>query len=56
MRSSKRKERHLQEVVAAGDETHKRALKSMKGSGDIPLPAMGWYKDTKRDFAALPED
>lgn len=49
-------DKHLKEVVAAGDEAHKDALKDMKGRWKNPIKGMGWYKNTKREFAALPED
>ena len=52
----KAQDSHLKEVVAGGDETHKDALKSMKGRWRNPISGMGWYKKMKRDFAALPED
>jgi len=47
---------HLNEVVAAGDETHEGALKTMKGRWKHPIAGMAWYRSTKREFAALPED
>ena len=47
---------HLKEMVAGGDDTHQDALKSMKGRWRKPISGMGWYKQVKRDFAALPED
>ena len=47
---------HLKDVVAGGDEAHASALKAMKGRWKHPISGMGWYKKTKRDFAALPED
>jgi hypothetical protein len=43
-------------MVASGDETHKRALREMQGRWKNPVSGMGWYRRTKRDFAALPED
>ncbi|MDH3250219.1 MAG: hypothetical protein OEQ47_14720 [Acidimicrobiia bacterium] len=49
-------DKHLKEVVAAGDEAHKSALSDMKGRWKNPIKGMGWYRNTKRDFAALPED
>lgn len=49
-------DKHLKEVVANGDEAHQSALKDMKGRWKNPIKGMGWYKNTKRDFAALPED
>ena len=52
----KAQDNHLKEVVAGGDEAHKSALKAMKGRWKHPIAGMGWYKATKREFAALPED
>ena len=50
----KAQDRHLQEVVAAGDAAHEDALKAMKGRWKHPVAGMGWYRQVKRDFAALP--
>ncbi len=47
---------HLNEVVDAGDDAHKEALKAMKGRWKHPIKGMGWYKETKATFAALPDD
>jgi predicted small metal-binding protein len=47
---------HLREMVAGGDDAHQSALKEMKGRWKNPVSGMGWYRKTKRDFAALPED
>ncbi len=52
----KAQDRHLKEVVAGGDEAHEPALKDMKSRWRRPISGMGWYKQTKRDFAALAED
>jgi len=52
----KAQDSHLKEMVASGDETHKSALTEMQGRWKNPLSGMGWYRRTKRDFAALPED
>jgi hypothetical protein len=52
----KLQDEHLREVVAGGDETHNDALQAMKGRWKRPLSGMSWYRSTKRDFAALPED
>ncbi len=52
----KAQDQHLKETVAAGDDTHQDALKAMKGRWKRPVSGMKWYKTTKRDFAALPED
>ncbi len=51
----KAQDRHLKEVVAGGDATHEHALKEMKSRWRKPISGMGWYRNTKRDFAALPE-
>ncbi len=52
----KAQDRHLRDAVAQGDATHQDALKAMKGRWKNPIGGMGWYKKTKRDFAALAED
>jgi predicted secreted protein len=51
----KAQDRHLKESVASGDVTHKSALKEMQGRWKNPIAGMGWYRQAKRDFAALPE-
>lgn len=52
----KAQDRHLKEMVAEGDHTHEGALKEMKGRWKRPIAGMGWYRATRRAFAALPED
>ena len=52
----KAQDKHLREVVAAGDDTHAQALADMKGRWKRPIAGMGWYRDAKRTFAGLPED
>lgn len=52
----KAQDRHLKEMVDSGDDTHSDALKQMKGRWKHPISGMGWYKDAKRNFAALAED
>lgn len=52
----KAQDRHLKEVVAGGDDAHGDALKEMKGRWKHPIAGMGWYRDTKRKFAELPDD
>jgi hypothetical protein len=47
---------HLKEMVAGGDETHDGALAAMKGRWKRPMSGMKWYRSTKREFAALPDD
>ena len=52
----KAQDKHLKEMVAKGDETHRSALKSMQGRWKNPISGMKWYMRTKRAYAALPED
>jgi hypothetical protein len=52
----KAQDKHLNDIVSSGDETHKGALKEMKGRWRRPISGMTWYRNAKRDFAALPED
>ena len=52
----KAQDRHLREAVASGDASHEPALQAMKGRWKHPIAGMGWYKQAKRDFAALPEE
>ena len=52
----KAQDRHLNEAVEAGDATHEQALRDMKGRWKNPLKGMGWYRATKKEFAALPDD
>jgi hypothetical protein len=49
-------DQHLKDAVAAGDETHRAARDDMKGRWKHPISGMKWYKNTKKEFAALPED
>ena len=51
----KAQDRHLREMVAGGDTAHEPALKDMKGRWKRPISGMGWYRQVKRDFAALAE-
>jgi predicted small metal-binding protein len=52
----KSQDRHLKEREAAGDSAHQAARDDMKGRWKHPLQGMGWYRQAKRDFAALPEE
>ena len=52
----KAEDSHLKEMVAGGDETHKSARKSMQDRWRHPVSGMKWYMNTKKAFAALPED
>lgn len=47
---------HLRRAVDNGDTDHEPALKDMKGRWKRPISGMKWYRQAKRDFAALPED
>jgi predicted small metal-binding protein len=51
----KSQDRHLKERVAAGDEAHQSAADDMKSRWRKPISGMAWYRQAKRDFAALPE-
>lgn len=50
----KAQDRHLKESVKAGDATHQEARNAMRGRWRHPKEAMGWYRDTKQAFDALP--
>lgn len=52
----KAQDAHLKEAVESGDDSHQDALTAMKGRWKHPIKGMGWYKQVKRDFAALPEN
>ena len=52
----KAQDKHLREMVAGGDTAHEPAHNDMKGRWKKPLAGMGWYRQAKKDFAALPED
>ena len=49
-------DQHLKDMVAGGDTAHEPALQDMKGRWKRPISGMKWYKNAKKDFAALPED
>ena len=51
----KAQDKHLKDAVASGDEAHRTAHDQMKGRWKHPISGMGWYKATKKAFAALPE-
>jgi hypothetical protein len=52
----KAQDKHLKETVAGGDTVHEEALAAMQGRWRNPIKGMGWYKQVKKDFAALPKD
>jgi predicted secreted protein len=47
---------HLKAMVQSGDVAHEKAHKEMQGRWKRPIAGMGWYRSTKKAFAALPED
>ena len=49
-------DRHLKELVQAGDDAHVPAREDMKGRWRRPVKSLSWYNDVKKRFAALPED
>jgi hypothetical protein len=49
-------DQHLKDMVAGGDTAHEPALQEMKRRWKRPISGMKWYKNAKKDFAALPED
>ena len=51
----KAQDAHLKEMVAGGDEAHREAHEAMRGRWKHPVAGLGWYRDTKKAFAALPE-
>ena len=51
----KAQDQHLKDMVAGGDAAHEPALKDMRGRWKRPISGLGWYRQVKRDFAALPE-
>lgn len=51
----KAQDSHLKAMVASGDGAHTSAAQEMKGRWKHPVSGMRWYKQTKRDFAAIPE-
>ena len=51
----KAQDRHLEDAVADGDVRHEEARGAMKDRWKHPIASMGWYRDVKKSFAALPE-
>jgi hypothetical protein len=47
---------HLKEMVAGGDAAHQGALKRMQARWKNPVAGMRWYLNTRKAFAALPDD
>jgi hypothetical protein len=48
-------DQHLRQVVADGDTEHLQALDDMNGRWKKPISGMKWYRQAKKDFAALPD-
>ncbi|MDO9354581.1 MAG: hypothetical protein Q7T55_12850 [Solirubrobacteraceae bacterium] len=48
-------DQHLKDAVAAGDTAHEPANADMRGRWKRPIAGLGWYRQVKKDFAALPE-
>ena len=42
--------------LTGADASHADAAEAMKGRWRNPRKGMGWYRQVKRDYAALPED
>lgn len=49
-------EKHIRDMVAGGDESHKPAMDMMENMHKNPASGMEWYTKTQNDFAALPEE
>lgn len=49
-------EKHIREMVAKGDESHKNAMRMMDDMRKNPQSGMDWYKRTQAEFAAAPDD
>jgi hypothetical protein len=52
----KAQDKHLKEMAANADVPHEPAAKAMQDRWKHPIAGMGWYKSTKKAFAALPDD
>ena len=52
----KAQDRHLRDMVKGGDTVHEAAAADMKGRWRNPIKGMGWYRQAKKDFTALPAD
>lgn len=51
----KAQDRHLKDAVQADDIAHQPAHDDMKGRWRHPKKSLGWYRQVKADFAALPQ-
>jgi hypothetical protein len=50
----KAQDKHVRQ--GARDTAHEPALRDMRGRWRHPKTSLDWYRRTKHDFAALPED
>jgi hypothetical protein len=48
-------DRHLKEAEQSGDATHEQVRNDMKARWRHPKRSLGWYREVKETFAALPE-
>ncbi|MUK00633.1 hypothetical protein GM708_01020 [Vibrio cholerae] len=51
----KAQDRHLRDTTESGDTSHQTAHEAMKNRWRNPIKGMGWYRDTRKVFSALPE-
>ena len=51
----KAQDRHLRSEEQAGEAAHQEAREAMKSRWRHPKKSVGWYRDTKQAFAALPD-
>lgn len=49
-------DQHLKDAVADGQLDHQEARDDMKGRWKRPVSGLKWYRQVRRDFAALPDD
>jgi predicted small metal-binding protein len=52
----KAQDRHLEDAVGSGDAAHEPAHADMRARWRNPVKGLGWYRATKKAFAALPDD
>lgn len=52
----KAQDRHLKETDRAQDASHQEARDAMQSRWRHPKRSLDWYRDSRRAFAALPDD
>ena len=52
----KAQDQHLKEATSSGDAAHQPAADDMASRWRRPVSGLKWYRQVKRDFAALPDD